>query len=642
MLSLLFVLSVGLGLRLFQLDLVDLRYDEASTLFFARGIAEGHWLAIAPFSGSVLNHPAAYLYAMAFPYLFTRDALLAVAWRALLDVAAIGLTWWMCYRHFGVGVAFVAALLFAVSPWAVQMGRRTGITVLPLGATLALWGVLELARCRSAWGGSGYTNTWRGVSLCPHSRPLSLREKGAGARAEHSTVHCASKSGHSPWGWVLVGWGLALTLGAHWTGLYLLPLTIGVMLWRWRRARLVPVLVGFLPLTGVLGAYVAFDAGQSFANLRALLDLQPAEARWSLDALWAALWLSGGAHLSDLTGPAFPVWREQLPPLLPLLDEAQMGWMLLSAGIVGSTALRGIAERFKVPSPPNPPLLEGEGAGGEGVRLLVLAWFAAPILLQLRHAQPIQMHYLLPTYPAGFVLMALGAQAAINLWRPSRYLLLVGLLTLVGWQMFTTLRFAEFVQAHVTDPGGYGPPLRSALRVAEQARRAIQTGEANEVILVLPRDDPAVHEPATVLDVVMADLPRRFANATNGMILREGGALYVFAPETERARAALAQHGRIVDELTIPVRQGSDRAYRYVRTAGLHMPSVQPHPAQWAGGFGLLGYHLTETTSGLRLESYVRAFAQPREPAIHWFSHLYAGGTRVAQQDTGGIRPSQW
>lgn len=639
-LAMLFVLSVGLGLRLIQLDLVDLRYDEASTLHFARGIAEGNWLRIAPFSGSVLNHPVAYLYVMSPPYLFTRDVQAALIWRVLLDVVAIGLTWGLCRRHFGAGVAFVAALLFAVAPWAVQVARKTGITVLPLGTALALWGTLELVQRRNAWG------------------------------------------------WALLGWGLTLTLGAHWTGLYLLPLTVGVMLWRWRTARLAPMAVGFLPLIAVFGAYLTHDAEHGFVNLRALLAPSSSEARWSFDAFRTALWLSGGAHLSDLTGPAFPLWQAQQPPVLPLLDDVQIGWLIFSGGAVGLVALVSRVRQRRMTSLPAPSP-SGRGVWGEGAALLVLAWFAAPILLQLRHTQPIQMHYLLPTYPAGFILMALGGHVILSRWRgiqkvpgvenmrsrvaqPSpptpplpmgegaggegtparrvftagapalRPLLLVGLLAVVGWQVFTTLRFNAFVEAHVTDPGGYGPPLRNALAVADHARRAIREGRAGEVLLAVPRDDPAVHEPATVLDVVLADVPRRFVNAENGLVLREDETQYIFAPGTDRTQAALAEHARIAEDIRLPVRRGSDRVYRYVRTKALQLPPIQSYPAQWAGGFGLLGYRLTDHAGELRLESYVRAFAQPPEPAIHWFSHLYAGDARIAQHDTGGIRPSQW
>ena len=49
-------------LRLHALDFADVRFDEASALQQALSIAQGRLQLLANFSGSVLNHPPAYLY----------------------------------------------------------------------------------------------------------------------------------------------------------------------------------------------------------------------------------------------------------------------------------------------------------------------------------------------------------------------------------------------------------------------------------------------------------------------------------------------------------------------------------------------------------------------------------------------------
>jgi len=56
------VIALAAALRLYRLDLVDLRFDEATALRQAMQIAGGGWLPVAPFSGSVANHPPTYLY----------------------------------------------------------------------------------------------------------------------------------------------------------------------------------------------------------------------------------------------------------------------------------------------------------------------------------------------------------------------------------------------------------------------------------------------------------------------------------------------------------------------------------------------------------------------------------------------------
>src|SRR5689334_1766498 len=83
------ILVLAAGLRLYALDLIDLRYDEASAPQYALSIAQGHWLAVAPFSGSVANHPSVYLYVLALPYLVSRDLMFIAAFRVFLDVLAI-------------------------------------------------------------------------------------------------------------------------------------------------------------------------------------------------------------------------------------------------------------------------------------------------------------------------------------------------------------------------------------------------------------------------------------------------------------------------------------------------------------------------------------------------------------------------
>ncbi len=573
------MLLIAAALRLVWLDLADVRFDEASALQHARGIAEGRLLPVVPFSGSVANHPPAFIYAMAPIYLFSRDVLVAIAWRALLDVAAVAVTWLIGRRYFNARVAFVAALLFAVAPWAVQFARRTWVTVLPLGSALLMMGLLEVASRRQARG------------------------------------------------WAAVGFGLTLTLGAHWAGLYLLPLVAIVAIARRDTFRPAPVLIGAMPLLLFAGAYLAYDASRDFHNARAMLgNFSNGNAAFSDMALWFALWISGGAHLSDLTGPSFGEWQRGLPPLLPYLDDAQV------ASLAGSTIL--VMELS----------LERRSDYPRAALWVVLASFLLPILLQLRPSRPVQIHYLLVTYPASFLLMALGADW---LWQRVgahlRPLLALAMLLLLGWQGFITFRFYDFVQHHDTSPGGYGPPLRRTLAAAALAREAVQRDQASEVILSMPGADPLVDEPATVLDVVLAQAPRRFADARHGVILREAPAVYGFAADTGLARMLWAMHfpsSEIISRTGALRTDGSQDLLFALAPAAQLPQAVTPLPAQWQG-FGLLGYLVRWRDEGALVLAYVRVF-EPPDVNLHWFVHAYQGETRVAQQDMSGVHPRFW
>jgi 4-amino-4-deoxy-L-arabinose transferase-like glycosyltransferase len=584
---LLFVAVIGLAafLRLYRLDLLDLRFDEASAPQLALSIARGNWLPVAPFSGSVANHPPVYLYLLALPYLITRDFMAIATYRALLDVLAVALTWWVCRRFFNLRVALIASLLFAVAPWAVQFARDTGIVVPPLFTTLLLFGLLEALQRRN------------------------------------------------PWGWAVAGWGLALSLGSHLTAVYLVPVVLIALVIGRASLRPVPVLVGIAPLLLVGGVYLAHDAGQGFANVRALLG-SSGEAAWSLDALNQALWSTGGAHLSDLTSGAFPIWQAQVLQALNLIDTVQMAWLVVSAAILLVLLLR----RSALYSP--------------AAIVLLLLWLSVPVVLQLRHSRSMQMHYFLPLYPVPFIVMALGVDSVLVSSRtahssptpravvPAVVATLVAII--VGWQVFTTQRFAAFIQQYDTSAGGYGPPVRSALDVAQVAREAIQSGEVDDVIIVALGGDPNVNEPATIFDVLLAEVPHRFANADAGLILREDAAQYIFTPGTERALAALMQDATGIITHEVRLREGSDKRYVYARAEQASLAPLIERPAQWANGVGLLGYRMT-VSDAFGLETLVRVFREVEPGAnYHWYSQGYAGDQKVTEKDSGGIHPANW
>lgn len=595
-LAFIWVMALAAFLRLYRLDLIDVRFDEASAPQLALSITRGNWLPVAPFSGSVANHPPVYLYVLALPYVFTRDFMFIAAYRALLDVAAIALCWWLCRRFFGVRVALIACLLFAVAPWAVQFARRTWLAPMPLFSTLLLFGLLEAVQRRN------------------------------------------------PWGWAIAGWGLALSVGSHLAALYLIPVVL-VALWIGRATlRPAPCLVGVLPLIALAGVYLGFDAGQEFQNVRGLLGAASGQAVVSLDALHFTLWLSGGMHLSDLTGAAFPVWREQTPAALAWIDVMQMALLVAGAGVL-------IVQLMRKPA-----------ICPAAIVVVLLAWLVLPVALQIRTSRPLQLHYFTAFYPVSFIVMALGLDAAVRLARPRtsqrdttdttdtailpRALTTIAALAIVlivGWQLFTTLRFTQFIQRYDTGAGGYGPPLRSALDAAQHARDAIRAGQARDVIVIAPGGDPSVNEPATVMDVLLADMPHRFADADAGLILREDAAQYIITPAARSAFDRLMQHAdpdAIVQ--IIPLRAGSGDAYIYVRVNRAQLGSLVEHPAQWENGIGMLGYRVAGSDT-LALDYYLRVFREAA-PGVdyHWFNHLYHGDQKFAALDGGGIHPSNW
>lgn len=118
------IVLLGGWLRCSRLDLMEFKKDEWElhelALKQAHGQAQLHGLVS---SVGVHNPPMAV-------YLFTLPALISanpvtMAWLpALLGTAAIALTYVLARRWMGGGPALAAALLFAVSPWAVLHARK--------------------------------------------------------------------------------------------------------------------------------------------------------------------------------------------------------------------------------------------------------------------------------------------------------------------------------------------------------------------------------------------------------------------------------------------------------------------------------------------------------------------------------------
>jgi 4-amino-4-deoxy-L-arabinose transferase-like glycosyltransferase len=587
------VLALAAVLRLQSLDLIDLRYDEASAPQFALSIVQGQWLSFAPFSGSVANHPPVYLYVLALPYLFTRNLLAVAAYRVLLDVAAIALLWWLGVRFYNRRVALISTLLFAVAPWAIQFARKLWLAPLALFSVILLFGLLEVLKRRNAWG------------------------------------------------WAVVGWGIALCVGTHLSAIYLVPVVVVAIILGWRTLRPLPVLVGLVPVIGLGVVYLAADSAQGFANVHALLGALREAGEFTLDAFRYALWTSGGAHLSDLTDGAYAYWQAQAPGWLNWIDLAQMALLVLALLTI---TLRGLVHLVR---------REWQAMALDAI---IVLWWCIPVVMQLRHSKPLQVHYLTPLYPVPFLLMALFVDRLLS-WSTRRRrvqpllggLAAVSLGMIVLWQVLTTFRFSDFVSRYDTSVGGYGLPVRSALEITQAAQNCLAVAKCEPtrggIIVVTPGGDPLVNEQATIFNVVLAGIPHRFANADAGIILRPDAATYIFTPGSERARNTLSEQiaaGTMYTQ-SIPLRNGSQSSYEFVYVYRPTFTQTLPVPAaQWANGVQLAGYQ-AEREDSLKLLVWLSV----KQPAVagadyHWYNHVLSGTEKVAQMDGGGIQASNW
>jgi 4-amino-4-deoxy-L-arabinose transferase-like glycosyltransferase len=584
------ILLVAAFLRLNRLDLIDFRFDQAYPLQYAQDIVRGHLWGVQP-HGSVASHPAAYLYLMALPLLVTKNFMAIVAVRVLLDVAAVALTFLIGARYFnpstGSGrVGLIAALLFAVAPWAIQFARNLWPVPQPLFSAVLLIGLLEIVQRRN------------------------------------------------PWGWAIAGWGIALTAGLHLGGAYVLPVALVAFVIGYKSFRLDPARLGLLPILLVAGAFLIHDAVHGFENLRAYTSAVGGGARFSDAVLQFTAWLSGGTGIISLTGAASDAWRGETPALQPLLDAAQVVWLAMACAWA---AWRTWAKRDAATLIVLLWLVIPIGLQLVSSRPVMLQYLPVllpvPFLLMAIAADDWLALAQQRSRVTGAVVGVLGA-------------LFIGALAFS--QVFTTLRFTRFVETHNT-AGGYGLPVHSALAARDLAANAIASGAVKGDVIVAINDFPTPwNEQAAILRSVMADVPYRFMSASgDGFVLRPDATHYIFAPGAEGMRdriAAISKPGMVISQ-SVETQPGSGLRYTYVQLReSLDFDNMQVAPqATWDDSFALDRYRITRDGRTLRVETVLRVLRTPPEGAdYHWFNHVFAGDDKIAQTDGQGVHPFAW
>ncbi len=575
------ILALAAFFRLEQPEALDLAGDEASALNQAYDIAHGEMRLVALHSGSVIPHPPVYLYTIAPVFLFTDDLRIAAIYHGLLGVAAVGLCGWLMKRYFNTRAAVLAMLLFAIAPWAVIAARRVPIELLPLYTLVLMAGVFEIRVRRE------------------------------------------------PWGWALVGLGLALCLGTHLSSAGLLIVVALLLIPAWRTLRLKPALIGLAPNLIVGGAYLFYQAQIDFGDFRRLLGQGTTSSGPTLDPLLKLqfpLWLSGGWHISDLTGAAYPLWAAAVPEWTNVIHMAQALFLIGATVWIGLRLLRGV----------RPSSAENEAA------IVLLTWLLAPIVLYGLLPQTAYMHYYLLLYPAPFMIMALALD---RLWVSGRWRIVAGtgLTIVLAWQALTFQHFLTLVSTRSTEPGGYAEPIRAGLQAAAFAREAVAMGAMSEVILVVQGADPEVDGEAGALRALTLGLTQRYVDPSQAMILRGEPSQYLFAPGRDDGfdwvRPYLVDPARIE---TVPLRDGRS-AYTYVAVTGAFVRDTLPEVqwALWESGARLIGYRATVDGDTV---SVVTMWSVTSVPAydVHWFHHLYAGDQKIAQVDIGGVGVSSW
>jgi 4-amino-4-deoxy-L-arabinose transferase-like glycosyltransferase len=592
------ILLLAAVLRFANLDLTEFKADEAGIAREALAVvSEGRLPLAGPSSSQGPAHPPLQIYLMALPFAVTQDPRLAVAVVALIHAAAVLLVYLLGARFFERRVGLIAALLFAVNPWAIYYARKIWTQNWPLATTLFFFFLLLLVVERRSW--------------------------------------------------ALIGAALALValVGTHLGGLaFVVVLILTLLLFRSRVERRSLLLGGLIFILLAL-PYLYYDATHDWESLRGFFDLGAGQARVDLDAARFAAWLSSGFHFQDLAGARYLEFLDSLPNLR-WLDVLEM--LLFGAGLIYLIA-RVIRHALRGRE-------AWDRAAGRDVILLL--WLLVPVLLQTRHSQPVYPHYFILLYPAQFLVIALFLSDGLD-WLEARFdqrvvrFVAAGAVVLVvaigAWQLYLGRSFVSFVAQHDT-PDGYGPVVGPTLEAASAAGKAAAGGA--EILVVAQGDDPIWDNLPAALDVLLPrDLPHRFVNGHEALVYPQGPTVYVMTPEVVEISAALEAQPDAA--LVSQIRAPGEESFWVLRRENTSRDDVLEGmtplegPRRLSNNVELLAYTVEgELQPGGTLRFDLAWWLDgppPGDVDYHAFAHLVdADGRKFGQHDLSSFPTTAW
>ncbi len=585
------ILLLALFLRVRALETTTLWGDQAFTLNTAMRWVNGGDIPLAANKSSVgfVNPPMIeYLQAAA---LRVWPDILSVSWLTLLGgLLAIAVTGYATARIFGARAGLWAMLTFAVAPWAIFWSQQIwNQTMVPPFAALALGSLLLYIAGPPRW-------YWLLITF--------------GATAVMTQVHP----------------GTAVQMG-----------TIGIVLLLFRRRVNwwhVAAGAGLFALLYV--PYLLYQVGTGWADIRAMGELAGEAATFSPAAALLSL---------DLVR-AQGLFRSI--PRTALADAIITGLFLASLAL---TIGRGVAG-WRRDRQAGPEAAPGAGTGGWAAVLIILLWFAMPLLFYLRSSVYLQNYYLLGQWPAHFMIFGIGLDTAHRLflrlarqsdgpvlagvWKAAVWLMPILLLAVAAFQVSFTLRYQD---ARAFEPGG-GIQVGHARELIAEANALL--AERPDCRLVAFGRGHQVENSSVALLQEFTD-PSRILLADGDMAapLPAPCAVYLDARPGTLATYWLEATADPLPDSDIEL---VNQTWRFFERTDLAPAAVLPEQPQWDNGLALIGYERGEFTAGAELP-LILTWAITRDPAEPYHFGVYlltADDQIVAQQDGPGFDSVQW
>ncbi len=254
------ILLIAAYLRLSDLDLTYFKYDDAYVANRAARMLDGESIPLlGMYSSMGARAPATFIYLMAIPLAISRDPAFATGFVGLLSVLTVGGAYLFGRRYFGRTAAYIAALLFATSPWSVNYSRNIqSQNVLPFFSLLLVWALMAGLRERKAW-----------------------------AQVAMPVI-------------------LALAIQVHMIAVFLVPVVLVVLALNWRRAALPALGVGIALAALTFAPFVWGQYLSGWEDLRASANAPAVPATVDLEALHMVIGMASGPVYQNESGVSAP------------------------------------------------------------------------------------------------------------------------------------------------------------------------------------------------------------------------------------------------------------------------------------------------------------------------------------------------
>ena len=584
------ILLLTAVLRMGWPGLTEFKADEARLTLLALEMAEGTAFHIRGISSSVgfPNFPmSVWLYTL--PLLIWKHVYAATLFTGLLNTLAVLGCYWLVRRYYGVEAALMAALMFAVSPWAIHHSRK-------------IWAQNLLPFFVIGWG---------------ISAALAFVEK----RSRWLIVHFLC---------------LAIAAQAHLAAVALVPVTGLLLLIFWRRVswKWTAVSIFVAALTTAPFLYYLLTAGQQFLQNggNASSMLPDAVRGWDFSAFRFAWLLISGREIHALAGPAK---FEEYLATVPDLTAVYILWGALILAGVGLLGFHIIKPDAQATTRVRPHGLDQR----RDVAIILLLWLIVPILFFSWPSLPSELHYLLPIYPVPYIAVGVFLTRLSISWRrvAQGALILTAVAQILIWG-----QLLAFLGTNWT-PNGFGTPLAMQLAATDLAQAWLMETGASEILIAGKGERPLVQDFPAIYDVLLHNVPHRFVDVQETAVFPAKPTV-IFLDPSAGYGASLYQQAA-TESRSVPLREGEGelQLLRLEETAVMpQYPFAPPHIlTNWAAFAGYDNPILhNDGTASWHFYWYT---GEPTTTEFHLFTHLLdAEGNRIGQKDTAVFDATQW